>query len=112
MFRTVPRERLPLTESLRETVVRVVPYFDSEIRPRMLARERVLITAHGNSLRALVKVFDGISDDEIVGVNIPTGVPLVYEFDPYFNVVSKRYLGDQAAIDAKMVTMANQGRKS
>ncbi len=94
MFRTVPRERLPLTESLRETVARVVSYFDPEIRPRMLAGERVLIVAHGNSLRALVKVFDRMSDNEIVGVNIPTGVPLVYEFDLDFNVVSKRYLGD------------------
>lgn len=111
MFRTVPRECLPLTESLRETVARAVPYFDEEIKPRMLAGERVLIAAHGNSLRALVKVFDGLSEDEIVGVNIPTGVPLVYEFDGDFNVVSKRYLGDQDAVAAKMDAVANQGRK-
>ena len=112
MFRTVPRECLPLTESLRETVARAVPYFDEEIKPRMLAGERVLIAAHGNSLRALVKVFDGLSEDEIVGVNIPTGVPLVYEFDKDFNVVSKRYLGDQDAVNAKMAAVANQGKKS
>lgn len=112
MFRTVPRECLPLTESLRETVARAVPYFDEEIKPRMLAGERVLIAAHGNSLRALVKVFDGLSEDEIVGVNIPTGVPLVYEFDRDFNVVSKRYLGDQDAVNAKMAAVANQGKKS
>lgn len=111
MFRTVPRECLPLTESLRETVARAVPYFDEEIKPRMLAGERVLIAAHGNSLRALVKVFDGMSEDEIVGVNIPTGVPLVYEFDGDFNVVSKRYLGDQDAVAAKMDAVVNQGRK-
>lgn len=111
MFRTVPRECLPLTESLKETVARAVPYFDEEIKPRMLAGERVLIAAHGNSLRALVKVFDGMSEDEIVGVNIPTGVPLVYEFDGDFNVVSKRYLGDQDAVAAKMDAVANQGRK-
>ena len=110
MFRTVPRECLPLTESLRETVARAVPYFDEEIKPRMLAGERVLIAAHGNSLRALVKVFDGMSEDEIVGVNIPTGVPLVYEFDRDFNVVSKRYLGDQDAVAAKMNAVANQGK--
>ena len=110
MFRTVPRECLPLTESLKETVARAVPYFDEEIKPRMLAGERVLIAAHGNSLRALVKVFDGMSEDEIVGVNIPTGVPLVYEFDRDFNVVSKRYLGDQDAISAKMAAVANQGK--
>ena len=112
MFRTVPRECLPLTESLKETVARAVPYFDEEIKPRMLAGERVLIAAHGNSLRALVKVFDGMSEDEIVGVNIPTGVPLVYEFDRDFNVVSKRYLGDQDAVNAKMAAVANQGKKS
>ena len=110
MFRTVPRECLPLTESLRETVARAVPYFDEEIKPRMMAGERVLIAAHGNSLRALVKVFDGMSEDEIVGVNIPTGVPLVYEFDRDFNVVSKRYLGDQDAVAAKMNAVANQGK--
>ena len=112
MFRTVPRECLPLTESLKETVARAVPYFHEEIKPRMLAGERVLIAAHGNSLRALVKVFDGLSEDEIVGVNIPTGVPLVYEFDRDFNVVSKRYLGDQDAVNAKMAAVANQGKKS
>lgn len=112
MFRTVPRECLPLTESLKETVARAVPYFDEEIKPRMLAGERVLIAAHGNSLRALVKVFDDLSEDEIVGVNIPTGVPLVYEFDRDFNVVSKRYLGDQDAVNAKMAAVANQGKKS
>lgn len=110
MFRSVPRECLPLTESLKETVARAVPYFDQEIKPRMLAGERVLIAAHGNSLRALVKVFDGMSEDEIVGVNIPTGVPLVYEFDRDFNVVSKRYLGDQDAVAAKMDAVANQGK--
>ena len=111
MFRTVPRECLPLTESLKETVARAVPYFEQEIKPRMLAGERVLIAAHGNSLRALVKEFDGMSEDEIVGVNIPTGVPLVYEFDRDFNVVSKRYLGDQDAVAAKMNAVANQGKK-
>lgn len=110
MFRTVPRDQLPLTESLKDTVARAVPYFEQEIKPRMVAGERVLIAAHGNSLRALVKTFDGLSDDEIVGVNIPTGVPLVYEFDADFNVVSKRYLGDQDAVAAKMNAVANQGK--
>ena len=108
MFRTVPEDSLPLTESLKDTVARAVPYFESEIKPRMLAGERVLIAAHGNSLRALVKVFDGMSDDDIVGVNIPTGVPLVYEFDRGFNVVSKRYLGED--VEAKMAAVANQGK--
>lgn len=110
MYRAVPAECLPLTECLDDTVKRAVPYFEEEIKPRMLAGERVLIAAHGNSLRALVKVFDGMSDDDIVGVNIPTGVPLVYEFDRDFNVVSKRYLGDQDALRAKMDAVANQGK--
>ncbi len=112
VYRNVPKEQLPLTECLADTVARAVPYFDEEIKPRMLAGEKVLIAAHGNSLRALVKVFDGMSDDDIVGVNIPTGVPLVYEFDRDFNVISKRYLGDQEALKAKMDAVANQGKKA
>jgi 2,3-bisphosphoglycerate-dependent phosphoglycerate mutase len=102
---------LPLTESLKDTVARAVPYFEAEIKPRMLKGERVIIAAHGNSLRALVKVFENMSDDDIVGVNIPTAVPLVYEFDRDFNVVSKRYLGDQDKINAKVNAVANQAKK-
>ena len=102
---------LPLTESLKDTVARAVPYFEVEIKPRMLKGERVIIAAHGNSLRALVKVFENMSDDDIVGVNIPTAVPLVYEFDRDFNVVSKRYLGDQNKINAKVNAVANQAKK-
>lgn len=109
-YRNVPEGELPLTECLADTVARAFPYFEQEIKPRMAAGDRVLIAAHGNSLRALVKVFDGLSDDEIVGVNIPTGVPLVYEFDMDFKVVSKRYLGDADALKAKMDAVANQGR--
>ncbi len=111
-YRGVDPACLPLTESLKDTIARAVPYFESEIKPRMLAGDKVIIAAHGNSLRALVKVFEGLSEEEIVGVNIPTGVPLVYEFDADFNVVSKRYLGDQEAISAKMDAVANQGRKA
>ena len=77
----------------------------------MLAGKRVIIAAHGNSLRALVKYFDNLSNDEIIGVNIPTGVPLVYEFDENFNTVKHYYLGDQDAIAAKMQAVANQGKK-
>jgi len=110
-YRNEDKSQMPLTESLKDTVARVVPYFDAEIRPRMLRGERVLIVAHGNSLRALVKQLEGISDEDIVGLNIPTGVPLVYEFDKDFNVLSKRYLGDQATIDAKVNAVANQGKK-
>jgi len=107
---TEDKSVLPLTESLAITVTRTMPYFEEVIKPQMLAGKRVLIVAHGNSIRAMVKNFDQLSDDEIVGVNIPTGVPLVYEFDENFNVISKGYLGDQAAIQAKMDAVANQGK--
>ena len=107
----VDSKELPLTESLKDTVARAVPYFESEIKPRMLDGERVIIAAHGNSLRALVKVFEKMSDEDIVGVNIPTAVPLVYEFDRDFNVISKRYLGDQEKINAKVNAVANQAKK-
>lgn len=85
-------------------------YFTETIEPQMRAGKRVLIVAHGNSLRALVKQFDKLSDDEIVGVNIPTGVPLVYTFDQDFNVLDKRYVGDEATIAAKIDAVANQGK--
>jgi 2,3-bisphosphoglycerate-dependent phosphoglycerate mutase len=97
-YRDVPAENLPLTESLKDTVARVVPYFDDVIKPRMLAGDKIIIVAHGNSLRALVKYLEGISDEDIVEVNIPNGVPLVYELDSDFKVISKRYLGDQNAL--------------
>jgi len=97
-YREVPAENLPLTESLKDTVARVVPYFDDVIKPRMLAGDKIIIVAHGNSLRALVKYLEGISDEDIVEVNIPNGVPLVYELDSDFKVISKRYLGDQNAL--------------
>ena len=111
MFRDVDPALLPANESLETTIERVVPYFEEVIKADMKAGKRVLIAAHGNSLRALVKYFDNLSNDEIIGVNIPTGVPLVYEFDDDFNVIRHYYLGDQSAIQAKMQAVANQGKK-
>lgn len=108
MYRVV-KEELPLTESLETTIERVVPYFEEVIKKDMLEGKRVIIAAHGNSLRALVKYFDNLSKEEIMNVNIPTGVPLVYEFDENMNVVKHYYLGDQEAINAKMKAVANQG---
>ena len=96
-YKDIPAEELPLTECLKDTVARVVPYFEDEIKPQMLAGENVIIVAHGNSLRGLVKYLEGISDEDIVEVNIPNGIPLVYEFDKDFNVISKRYLGEEAS---------------
>ncbi len=110
MYRGVDAAALPLSESLADTIRRVMPYFESEIRPQVAAGRRVLIAAHGNSLRALVKVLDGLSDEAITDVNIPTGVPLVYELDDNLRAVGKHYLGDAAALAAKMDAVANQGK--
>ncbi len=111
MYRDVDPSLLPVHESLETTIERVIPYFEETIKKDMNAGKRVIIAAHGNSLRALVKYFDGLSDDEIVGVNIPTGVPLVYEFYDRFRQTKHYYLGDQDEIAAKMKAVANQGSR-
>ena len=110
MFRDIDPSLLPLHESLETTIERAVPFFNDVIKKDMQAGKRVIIAAHGNSLRALVKYFDNISDEDIIGVNIPTGVPLVYEFDDNFNAINHYYLGDQEALKAKMEAVANQGK--
>ena len=110
MYRDVDPSLLPPNESLETTIERVVPFFEDVIKKDMQAGKRVIIAAHGNSLRALVKYFDNISKEDIIGVNIPTGVPLVYEFDDNFNVIQHYYLGDQEALKAKMEAVANQGK--
>ena len=110
IYASVDPKELPLTESLETTIERVVPYFETVIKKDMKEGKRVIIAAHGNSLRALVKYFDNMSKEEILGVNIPTGVPLVYEFDDNFKVIKKYYLGDQEALAAKMAAVANQGK--
>ncbi len=110
LYRDVPPENLPLTESLKITIQRVVPYYKYFIEPEVLAGKRVIIAAHGNSLRALVKYLDNISDDDIVNLNIPTGVPLVYELDENLKPLSHRYLGDPKAIAAAEAAVANQGK--
>jgi 2,3-bisphosphoglycerate-dependent phosphoglycerate mutase len=103
------RER-PRTESLKDTVERVVPCWSLLIAPRVKAGERVIVAAHGNSLRALVKHLDGISDEEIVKLNIPTGIPLVYELDRDLKPVSRRYLASDAEIAAATHAVASQGK--
>ena len=100
---------LPSTEALKNTLERVMPYWEKSIAPRLLAGEKILIVAHGNSLRALVKYLDHISDEDIVELNIPTGVPLAYSLDNQFNVLSRRYLGDPEAIKAAAEAVARQG---
>jgi 2,3-bisphosphoglycerate-dependent phosphoglycerate mutase len=104
-------DELPRTESLKLTRDRFLPYWHERIVPTLRQGKRVIIAAHGNSLRALVKDLDNVSDQEIVGLNIPTGVPLVYELDESLKAVSHRYLGDQAAVEAAMAAVANQGKK-
>ena len=101
---------LPLTESLADTVARAVPYFETEIAPAMRAGKRVLIAAHGNSLRALIMHLEKLTEEEILGVNLPTAIPLVYELDDEFNVVKKYFLGDPALVAAKINGVANQGK--
>jgi 2,3-bisphosphoglycerate-dependent phosphoglycerate mutase len=101
---------LPLTESLKDTVARVVPYWREVIAPSVSAGQRVVIAAHGNSLRALVKYLDDISEPAIVELNIPTGIPLVYELDDTLKPVHHYYLGDPAAAAAAAARVANQAK--
>ena len=101
---------LPLAESLKDTIARTIPYFEEEIRPHMEKGNRVLIAAHGNSLRALVMYFEKLTEEQIMQVNLPTGVPLVYEFGENFTVKEKAFLGDPAKVAEKMQKVANQGR--
>ncbi|HEX5953444.1 MAG TPA: 2,3-diphosphoglycerate-dependent phosphoglycerate mutase [Rhodanobacteraceae bacterium] len=102
--------QIPLTECLKDTVARVLPYWHEVLAPALLGGQRVLVSAHGNSMRALVKYLDGISDEAITGLNIPNGVPLVYEFNEALKPARHFYLGDAAAIAAKETAVANQGR--
>ncbi|HZW11751.1 MAG TPA: 2,3-diphosphoglycerate-dependent phosphoglycerate mutase [Noviherbaspirillum sp.] len=104
------KEQIPLTECLKDTVARVMPAWDESIAPAIRAGKQILISAHGNSLRALIKSLDGISDQDIVGLNIPNGQPLVYELDANLKPIKSYYLGDQAAIEAAMKAVASQGK--
>ena len=101
---------LPLTECLKDTVARFVPYWESKIAPQVRAGRQVVIAAHGNSLRALIKYLDGVNDVDIVSLNIPTAVPLVYELDANLKPIRHYYLGDAAAIEAAAAAVANQGK--
>lgn len=103
-------EEIPSTESLKLTLERVLPYWHSTIAPIIKSGKRLLISAHGNSLRALVKYLDNISDEEIPGLNIPTGIPLVYELDADIKPIKSYYLGDQEAIRKAAEAVANQGK--
>ena len=109
-YKSLTDAQLPTTESLALTIDRVLPYWNESILPRMKKGEKVIIAAHGNSLRALVKYLDDMSEEEILELNIPTGVPLVYEFDENFKPIKHYYLGDADEIAAKAAAVANQGK--
>ncbi|GAA4022147.1 2,3-diphosphoglycerate-dependent phosphoglycerate mutase [Actimicrobium antarcticum] len=104
------RQQIPLTECLKDTVERVMPAWDDTIAPAIRAGKQILISAHGNSLRALIKSLDGISDSDIVGLNVPNGQPLVYELDADLKPIRSYYLGDAAAIAAAQQAVASQGK--
>ena len=109
-YASIGLDKFPKTECLKDTVARVVPYWEYEIAPKIKEGKRLIIAAHGNSLRALVKHLDNISDQEITGLNIPTGIPLVYELDDKLNRTNSYYLGDQEAIKAAQEAVANHGK--
>ncbi|GHT92060.1 2,3-bisphosphoglycerate-dependent phosphoglycerate mutase [Betaproteobacteria bacterium] len=106
----LPQAQFPRTECLRDTVARVVPYWETVIVPQILAGRRILIAAHGNSLRALIKYLDGIADEDIVGLNIPTAQPLVYELDANLRPLRHYYLASEDEIRAAQAAVASQGR--
>ncbi|TAM50945.1 MAG: 2,3-diphosphoglycerate-dependent phosphoglycerate mutase [Burkholderiaceae bacterium] len=102
--------QVPLTECLKDTVARVMPFWDEAIAPAIKAGKRLLVAAHGNSIRALVKYLDGVSDEDIVGLNIPNGIPLVYELDADLKPLRHHYLGDADAVARAAAAVASQGK--
>ena len=108
-YRSLTKTEIPLTECLKDTVQRFLPYWHETIAPAIRSGKRVIIAAHGNSLRALVKYLDNISDDAIVELNIPTGIPLVYELDESLKPKSSRYLADEATLKKAVEAVAKQG---
>jgi 2,3-bisphosphoglycerate-dependent phosphoglycerate mutase len=105
-------EQVPLTECLKDTVARVLPCWNEVLAPAIRSGRRLVISAHGNSIRALVKYLDGISDDDIVGLNIPNGIPLVYELDADLKPIHSRYLGDADAVAKAAAAVASQGKSA
>ncbi len=109
-YRSIEKGKFPRGESLKDTVDRVVPYFQTEIMPKIKEGKKIIITAHGNSLRALVKYLNEISDEDIIQYNIPTGIPLVFEMDDDMKPTNSYFLGDEAAIKAAQDAVARQGK--
>lgn len=109
-YASLSESELPLTECLKDTVARVIPYWENEIAPKVKEGKKIIIAAHGNSLRALVKYLDNISDADIVNLNIPTAMPLVYELDENLKPIKNYYIGDPEAVKKAMEAVANQGK--
>ena len=107
-YRALRQDDVPLTECLKDTVARVLPYWHEQLAPAIRAGERLLISAHGNSIRAMVKYLDGVSDADIVGLNIPNGIPLVYELDAALKPIRSYYLGDPEVAAAAAAAVARQ----
>jgi 2,3-bisphosphoglycerate-dependent phosphoglycerate mutase len=109
-YKGVPPSDLPLTESLKDTVARMIPYWENDIRKSLLTHDQILVAAHGNSLRAVIKTLKNISDSDIVSLNLPTGIPYVFEFDDELNLINDYFLGDEETIRKLMEEVANQGK--
>lgn len=110
-YAEVAAQDLPLTESLKDCVERILPYWENQILPILAQEESLLVTAHGNSLRGIIKVIKGLSDEEIISLNLPTAVPYVFEFDKEMQLVKDYFLGDPEEIKKLMAAVANQGKK-
>jgi len=108
-YKDLDDSQVPLSECLKDTVDRVLPLWHDEIVPTIKSGKKVIIAAHGNSLRALIKYLDNVSEQDIVGLNVPTGMPLVYELDENMQPTNRYYLGDEEAVKAAMAAVANQG---
>lgn len=111
-YKDLPSKDIPLTECLKDTVERFLPYWNTTIAPQVLAGKSVIIAAHGNSLRALVKYLDDMSEEDILNCNIPTGIPLVYELENNLKPIRSYYLGNDAEIQEAMQLVANQGKSN
>lgn len=110
-YKDVPPAELPETESLKDTIERILPYWKKEIFPSLKDNDQILVVAHGNSLRGIIKYLKGISDEAIVGLNLPTAVPYVFDFDQDLNLINDYFLGDPEKIKKLMEAVANQGKK-
>ena len=111
-YQKLNQNELPSGESLKDTINRVTPLWDNDIKPKILSGKKILIVAHGNSLRAIVKILDNISNEDIIGLNIPTGIPLVYELDMKLNPLNHYYLGETSELEKRLANVVSQGKSN